>query len=115
MRTKQAESSERIRHVPCGFCATLGRERLGKDEIAVDNVGEAESCRGPKGKTQIDIAQIPTDGRANDEAESECCADQAERLGALVGGSHIGDVGESGRNIRSADTGNEPADEEPAE
>jgi hypothetical protein len=41
MRTKKTESSERIRHVPGGFCTTFGRERFGKYEKAIDSVGEA--------------------------------------------------------------------------
>ncbi len=115
MRTQKADSSEGIGHVPGGFCAALGRERFGKDKIAVDGVGEAEPCCSPKGKAQINIAQIAADGGTNDEPESECSTDEAERLGALFRRSHVGDVGEGGSDVRSGDARNEAANEKPAE
>ena len=115
MRTKKTESSERIGHMPSGFCAAFARKRLGKDEKAVDRVGETEACGGPKRKTQIDIAQLAADGGTNYEAKSKCGADEAEGLGAFFRRGNIGDVGEGGGNVRSGDAGNEPADEKPTE
>ncbi len=115
MRTKKAESSERIGHVPGGFGAALGRERFGKNEESVDGVGEAEPCRCPKRKTQIDIAQISADRGSNDEAKSKSGTDEAEGLCALFERSHVGDVGESSGDVRSGDAGNQAADEKPAE
>jgi len=113
MRTQETESSQGIGHVPGGLGAALGRERLRKNEIAVHRIGQAECGCGPERKTQVDVAEIAADGRANDEAESERGADEAKRLGPFFGRCNVGDVGKGGSDVGSGDAGNEATEEKP--
>src|SRR2546425_12652254 len=115
MREKKAKASKRLGLGPRYLGGRWGGKRWGKNKIAEKGVGEQKPRRGKKGKTKIDTPKKTADGRTNDEAESKCGADQAERLGALFGRSHVGDVGEGCSDVRSGDAGNEPADEKPAE
>src|SRR5205814_7594373 len=94
--------------------AGVRRKRGGQHEISVNRVGEAEKCRRPEGKAQIMVAEKSADGRADDESQAECGADESERLGAFIGRSDVGDIGEGGGNIGGGDAGNEAAHKKPA-
>jgi len=113
MRAEERERAERIGHVPGGFGAALGRKRFGKNEETVHGVGQAEAGGGPKGKTEIDVAEKSAYGRPDDEAHAEGGSEVAELLGAFFGRSDIGNVGEGARDVGGGDAGDDASDEEP--
>src|SRR5712671_189568 len=115
MRAEESERAEWIGHVPCGFGAALFGKRFGKNEEAVEGVGEAQRGGGPEREAEINVAEESADGRTDDESHAEGCGEIAELLGALFGRSDVGDVGEGAGNVGGGDPGNYAADEEPFE
>ena len=114
-RAEQGKGAERIGHVPRGLGAALGWKGLGKDKEAVHCIGQTKYRGSPEGKAQVDVAEESADGRPDDEAHAEGSGEIAELLGAFLGGSDVGDVGEGAGNVGGGDAGNDAADEEPFE
>ena len=93
--------------------AVFGRQRLRQHEPAIGEVEDGQSRRHEEGHARAEVAEQAADGGADDEAEPEGRAHHAEDLGAVL---RLGDVGEEGIGGgvgRTADAGEDAADEEP--
>ena len=115
MRAEESERAEGIGHVPGGFGAALFGKGFGKDKETVHGVGQTKYGGGPEGKAEVNVAEEAADGGADDEAHAEGRSEIAELLGAFIGRSDVGNVGEGARNVGGGNAGNDAADEEPSE
>src|ERR1700730_1212450 len=78
-------------------------------------MGRLEPGRHPKCDPRIRVTHQTTDHRTQSEADTKCSADHTESPSALLFWNNIGNVSHRCRDTRSGDSGNDAADEEPAD
>ncbi len=113
--SRSLSEPDRIGALPGERHAALRRQGSGQHEPAERGVDQAGRGRHPERQARIEAAQQAADRRAQNEAQAKAHADDAERLGALVGRGDVGDVGEGGGDGGRGDAGDEAADQQQRE
>jgi hypothetical protein len=114
-RAHRLPRAQRIGAAPVERAAAFGRQRFGKDEIAIEHVGGGKDRGGHERRARADLAEKAADRRTGDKADAERRADEAEVARALLG---LGDVGDRGlrRSIAAAENARQRArDKQPGQ
>lgn len=91
---EMTERAERVGAPPFERTAMIGIERFRQEEIAVDEIDEAETGDGEKRRAMaVDIADDSAERRTDDEAEAERRTHQAEIRRAFFRRRYVGDIG----------------------
>src|SRR5207244_5285116 len=114
MRAQQNERADRVRAAERELFPMLGGERFGNEEVTVKPVRRAETSRDPEGQARTDVAEGTANGRTKNETEAKRDADHAESAGTFFFRRDISDVSHGGRNTRSRESRNDPAEKKPA-
>ena len=115
VRAQELQRAHGIRAPPRERRPLLPRQRLGQHEVAVGRVREREDARHPERQPRIDAPEDPAQRRPQREAQAETRAHHAEGGRALLRHGHVGDIGESRREVGRRDARDHPAHEEPRE
>ena len=114
VRPQQTQGSLRVRLAPSERSPPVLRERLRKNEDAIQRIGQAQPGRDPEWKAQVDGPEHAAKGRPGDEAEGKRRADHAESGGPAVRVRDVGDIGERGGETGRGQAPGGTADQQPA-
>ena len=112
---EETEGADRVGAPPRKGAAMLEAERFGQDEDAIHSIEQAEAAGDPEGQARIDAAEDSAERRAEHEAHAERRAEQAKGSRTLFGRRNVGHVRHSGWDAGGGDSGDDAAEEEPAQ
>src|SRR5205085_11894369 len=103
------------RPAQCELLALLARQRLRHEQKAVKPVEEAKTGSDPKWKPRAEITEWTAHRWPQNETQTKGHSDHSKRTRALLSWNNISDVGHCRWNTGGRNSGNNPAEKEPAQ